>query len=464
MIEDIIRFVLKKIVPSEKERNEVRRVMKKITNITERVLRPYGLSYTLSGSMTRDTWMPEKKEFDIFILFPENTPRTTLEKQGIEIGKKIIKSAKGSYTIAYAEHPYTRGKIGKFEIDIVPCYKISSPEKIKSSVDRTPFHNKWIEKNLPLTLSNEVRLLKQFTKNIGIYGSDAKTMGFSGYLCEILIVYYGSFLKLITSAMRWKPGKVFIDIEKYYKDEAYRKKILKKFDGQPLIVIDPVDRMRNVAAALSPENFIRFVNACKGFVSKPSKSFFFSKPKPTNIEKIMRERETGFLCVVFKKPDIIPDILWPQLRKTKKRLINILEEYEFRPIGSTIHENDKYCFIVIELESLELPNLRKIVGPSIFTSKRSNEFIKKYKKRGRVWVEEKYWFAEVQREFKNAIKKLSHTLNVPLKTLLAKGIPSYIAKEISRYYKILNTKEIIDLSKRDSGFSLHMKRYFEESV
>ena len=89
----------------------------------------------------------------------------------------------GESWVEYAEHPYVSGKIGKFSLDIVPCYGIENCEKIISAVDRTPLHNEFLVlSNSKKNLSNDVRLLKKFLKGISVYGSDLKTAGFSGYL------------------------------------------------------------------------------------------------------------------------------------------------------------------------------------------------------------------------------------------------------------------------------------------
>ncbi|MBS7613865.1 hypothetical protein KEJ48_06465, partial [Candidatus Bathyarchaeota archaeon] len=42
----------------------------------------------------------------------------------------------------------------------------------------------------------------KFAKGIGVYGADIKTGGFSGYLCELLIVSYGDFIKTVESASK----------------------------------------------------------------------------------------------------------------------------------------------------------------------------------------------------------------------------------------------------------------------
>ncbi|NIS30872.1 MAG: tRNA CCA-pyrophosphorylase, partial [Actinobacteria bacterium] len=54
--------------------------------------------------------------------------------------------------------------------------------------DRTPFHAAYVEGRLNDELAAEVRVLKQLLEGIGVYGSDLKTRGFSGYLTELLVL------------------------------------------------------------------------------------------------------------------------------------------------------------------------------------------------------------------------------------------------------------------------------------
>src|SRR3989338_5555780 len=212
----VLQNVLKKITPSEQEKQAVHAVIEDVLEETKIIIKPHCLSVVLAGSFTRNTWLSHKKEFDIFIQFPVETSREDLEKLGLELGKKIVKSFKGSHVIAYAEHPYVRSKIKGYDVDIVPCYKVESAEKIKSAVDRTPFHNQYLSKKLHPHQSAEVRLMKMLCKVNGLYGSDLKTQGFSGYLCELLIVKYDDFKTLLKEVSGWLPGQVFIDLEGKY--------------------------------------------------------------------------------------------------------------------------------------------------------------------------------------------------------------------------------------------------------
>jgi len=296
----ILEQVLERITPTPAERKGMEKAIGKTTAVLETMLKGTKLTYTLAGSFIRDTWMRDKKEFEIFIMFPEDTPRDVLEREGLELGKSLTDKMGGTYRIAYAEHPYVRGSIMGFDADIVPCYSLKSADHIKSAVDRTPFHNKWIAANLKPKQSAEVRLLKQFAKAHGIYGSDTKTQGLSGYLCELLVIHYGSFLGFAEAAAGWKPGDVFIDIEKHHSkpaadaassrpDELMRK----RFRDQPLVVIDPVDRERNVAAALSHENFNKLAVLCRQFTEKPSVSFFFPPKVRVSIKSLKKNMDSG---------------------------------------------------------------------------------------------------------------------------------------------------------------------------
>ena len=348
-------------------------------------------------------------------------------------------------------------------MDIVPCYKVESAEKIKSAVDRTPFHNQYLSKHLHPHQSADVRLMKMFCKVNGLYGSDLRTQGFSGYLCELLIIKYDSFKNLVSQSSNWHPGQVFIDLEGKYKGDK------KEFWNQPLIVIDPVDPKRNVAAALSPAVFVKFVKLSKQFLDKPSENFFFKKIGPfrkrseiPKLAKKMKSRETLFLGIKFKRPNEVDDIIYPQLRKTAKRLADILKEYEFACLGNTVWTDNKHCLMIFELEVWNLPNIRRIPGPPIFAIKNAEEFVNKYKKLGRVWVEEDRWVAETKRPFKEAEKKLIDTLSEPAKILKAKGIASYMADSIAKGFKVLGPTQL--LKSADDELLKIIKNYLEENL
>ncbi|MDF1534713.1 MAG: CCA tRNA nucleotidyltransferase, partial [Methanosarcinaceae archaeon] len=315
--------ILKKIKPTADERTLLSTVADELIekiNSTAFTKNIPGVSAKLVGSAARGTWISGTHDLDIFITFPEETSREELEEFGLSIAREIAKDAERSEE-RYAEHPYINMRYRDFDVDLVPCFRVSSADKIKSAVDRTPFHNEFIQQNIN-GLEDDVLLLKQLMRGGGVYGSELRTQGFSGYLTELLVIHYGSFGKVLDSACNWKP-KLVIDIKEHSS--------LKHPD--PLVVVDPTDPKRNVAAALSLDNFSRFIDISRSFIQDPTEEMFFPPPalELTDHEFIERlnMRKSAIVAVVFKTPDVVDDILYPQLYKMEQATAALLEDYDF---------------------------------------------------------------------------------------------------------------------------------------
>jgi len=463
----ILLEVIKKIKPAKEQEKKIKAVSKKALSIANKLAKKYKGKGMLAGSITRDTWLPDKLEFDIFVLFPENMKKEKLEKAGLEIGKATIKKLKGTFSIEYAEHPYVSGVVEGVKVDVVPCFSVASPENIKSAVDRTPFHVKYIEKNLKKAQSKEVRLLKQFLKAHGLYGADAKTEGISGYVSELLIIKYKNFIECLKAVDKWSAGEV-VDIEGFYKKTDYQK-LRKEFRGSALIFIDPVDKNRNATAALSSKNFFLFKKAAKSFLKDPKEEEFFPKKlqpiTEEELRKFLNERGTQLLIVKFIPPKVIPDILWPQLRRFTERLQDILEEtkYEFKVLSRDCFTDERFiASAVLEMEVYRLPAVQKVVGPPIFDQDDSKRFLEKHAQ-DLTYVEENRWVAETKRQFLTARSKVEDSLKKPLDILLAKGIPSHIAERLVHGFDIIDDIEgIMKIVERNPEFGAFLRNFFQK--
>ncbi|MEM7827072.1 MAG: CCA tRNA nucleotidyltransferase [Candidatus Aenigmatarchaeota archaeon] len=450
--------VLQKIKPSKAEENEIKefiinliRVAKTITD-TEPVI---------VGSIGRGTWLSGDHDIDLFLMFPKSVSRDMLEKRGIKYAKKIVKVFEGRYVIKYAEHPYLHAKINGKTVDIVPCYRIKKGEKILSAVDRSPLHIEYIISRLDPSLKDDARLLKQFCKGIGIYGSDAKRSGLSGYACELLIIHHGTFESVLKSVSKYKPGHI-IDIEGLWPKDP--KAIRKRFENAPLILIDPVDKNRNVTAALSHENFVKFVNKAEEYLNSPDIRFFFPIKKELSLKEIkkLQDRKTKFLGILFDKPDIIDDILYPQLRKALERLDKLLNYNEFKTLRKYEFVLKNKVILIFEVEEWTPPAIEKKIGPSIFATKNSKDFLKKYENAlYGPYIEKGLWVVEKKRVFTRADMLLKTFLNRDYDKLLEDGIPNYIAKNISKS-KILEHEKLWGLIKKKKALSVFLReKYFE---
>ena len=203
------------------------------------------------------------RDLDVFLLFDPGLSREQLEEEGLRLARHIADELSDGYFEKYAEHPYINATIEGFDVDLVPCFRVASAAAIRSSVDRTPFHTRYIGSKIA-SLVDDVLLLKQFAKAGGVYGSDQMTEGFSGYLCELLILHSTGFSALLEAAAAWNPGTL-IDLE------AHRTKDF----SEPLVVIDPVDPGRNVSASVSLDQMYAFVELARGYLDSPSRLFFF---------------------------------------------------------------------------------------------------------------------------------------------------------------------------------------------
>jgi len=401
--------VLNKVTPTKNYRKKLEQNIKELQQKIEREIQKKDLpvEIELVGSTAKDTYLQGNLDIDFFLKFPIDFSKEKIAENALSIGKKILTKTEESY----AEHPYLRGYYKEYKTEIVPCYKIEKASQKLSAVDRTPLHTKYVKNNLSEKQKSEVRLLKQFLKGIGCYGAEAEIEGFSGYLCEILIIKYSTFRQLIKNAINWKNGEKIILKTGKHPD----------FDT-PLVFIDPVDNNRNVASALTKNKFNFFIEACKNYQNKPQITYFFPNPvKPwtkEQIKKQIQKTEYKYLGIKTKKPDIIPENLYPQIRKATRSIHDECKRNDFKIKDATFHVNQKSIYIIIKTENKNLPEIKTHTGPPIKLKKNTQEFIKKwennplvkkgpYKQNNRLYVDIKRQYTNIEKFLKNEITKLS---------------------------------------------------------
>lgn len=447
----LLNEVLERIKPSESERRILSNIIRKVMGRAERYLVKHNLDVDVKveGSVAKDTWLSGDRDLDIFLRFPKSIGKNGLIKFGLEMAKFI---AGENYVECYAEHPYIEAEIEGFKVDLVPCFKVDSPSEIASSVDRTPFHTEYVNLRLNGHLKNEVRLLKKFMKGIGVYGAEIKIRGFSGYLCELLTIFYKSFIDVLKGSLKWHPFSTIIDIEGYY--AGFEDEALKMFNS-PLIVVDPVDRKRNVAAALSLNNMCKFMSAAHIFLKNPSLEFFFPKPvQPLSRSEILEqihERGSEFMFILTGCPKIHPDILWGQLYKSLEGIENLLRSFDFNIINSTVWSNEKDLVIfILELERLNLPTVKRHIGPPVYNLDDSERFLRKYLYSSKVLsgpsVENDRWVVYVKRKHTSAIKLIRDDI-------FRARLGELVKSAFQERFEILVNEEIIDIYVKNPFFA-----------
>jgi tRNA nucleotidyltransferase (CCA-adding enzyme) len=347
LLEDAVLTTLR---PTLAEREHVCGIAKRLLEAIAKSGKAQGM---VVGSIARHTWVRGDRDLDVFMLFDANLSREQLEEEGLALARTIAAEFSTKYHEKYAEHPYINAVIDDVDVDLVPCYNVDSATKIQSAVDRTPFHTRYITDKIN-GLIDDVLLLKRFSKAGGIYGSDQMTEGFSGYLCELLVLYYGGFTPLLKATADWHPH-IIIDPEHH---------AAKEFD-EPLIVIDPVDPRRNVAAAVSLDRMVEFVELARGYLDSPSEKYFLVPPLQTitkeELAALLAKRETGLYA--------------------KRSMLAIVEHLDRN--GFAVHHahytmEEERCMFLMELLVTKLPNVRIHNGPPLWNRVNAEKFREKH--------------------------------------------------------------------------------------
>lgn len=382
--------VLARIRPSLEEQTRIERVVRELLDRLKTTLTGKGWEAKpfLAGSVAKGTHLTGT-EIDVFVAFPPALPRSDLESRGLELGEILEKRAR-----LYAEHPYTRGWYGGFEVEIVPCYRITDATQRMSAVDRTPLHVDYVLGRIKDGQADEIRLLKAWAEGIGVYGAEAKVLGFSGYLCELLVLKCGSFRGVLENSLTWRRGQV-LELDR----AAGR-----SFE-EPLVVVDPVDPNRNVASAVSIDQLATFVHAAREYLRAPSERFFFARPlKPLTTPKLRalaKKRGGGLLAVSIPAPAVTEDVLYPQLRKAHRTLLDLFRRHEFQVSDSHFDIAGKEAIFLFEFAVHSLPNVVRHEGPPVWV-KNAKDFLDKWQRSKRTvagpFVLGERWAVDVTRE------------------------------------------------------------------
>jgi len=453
-MQEITQQVLKQITPTEADRAKVDAVTRELEQNVALACREEGIPAVVrvEGSVAKDTWLPENPDIDIFMRLPTSIPRKNLG----EVGLKIARKAAGGYDQVerFAEHPYLEITVEGYRVDIVPCYD-AKPGEWQSATDRTPYHTDYIKKHLTVGLHGDVRLLKKFMQGVGVYGAEIKVGGFSGYLCELLIMNYGSFAETIRTFAHYN-RRVTVDIKDYY---AERKNELPLLFPEPLVIVDPVDKGRNVASAVQPEKLYNFVGAARAFMKMPDTVFFYPlKTEAMPLERFKNQLETRGSSTVFLVVDqvaVVPDVMWGQLYKTKRSLHKLMGLNDYKILKDAVWSNEKTLSVfVFELQQRVLPNIKKHLGPPLEREPECESFLAKYAGNPQVisgpFIEEGRWVVMLPRKTTDAAAFLRKKLEDGGKN---SGVADLIAKSIRKKLRIMVDGEISGVYAENEDFA-----------
>jgi tRNA nucleotidyltransferase (CCA-adding enzyme) len=430
-MKELISKIQKSVVPTkiiEKSKNKIADLaFKLVENEIAKYPEVSGLEF--GGSYAKGTWLSKDADIDIFVKFKKNISEEKFE----QISKKIGFNALKSYSpyIRYSEHPYVEAKIKDTKINVVPFYDVKLGEW-KSSADRSPFHTKFMGKSLTTKMRNEVRILKAFLKSNGIYGAEIAKQGFSGYVSEVLILNFGSFENTIKSISSIKKKQII-------------GKTTKKFETS-IVIIDPIDGNRNLAAAISNENVGKFILVSRGFKEKPRLAFFKNKKSKTS-----KKYWNNLLVIKFDFKPRSPDIIWGQIKRATTSLSTQLELGGFNVLRNKAHTDQvKDAYLLFFLESTKISNTYSKNGPEFFRENSSKSFISKNLKNTELmWIETNGKIISLEkRKHTDAVKFITEFLKKNLQT----GVPKGLLSDFKRGFRVsIGNKNLSKSIKEEAG-------------
>jgi len=385
-MKSILNSAKKEATPPKKLQEKKQRIAKKVCDLVNQCIEKHVqvVGFELGGSYAKGTWLPEKADIDIFVKFNKKTSEKDFRNIGTKIGFQSLKKHK-PYT-RHAEHPFVEAVVDGTRVNIVPCYDVSRGEW-QSATDRSIYHTKFMLQKLSNSLKGEVRILKKFFLHIDVYGAEIAKEGFSGYVSEVLISYFGSFEKTIKKISELKKGQVI-------------GKSTKKFDS-PIVIIDPVDNNRNLGTAISMDNLGKFVLASRVFLKKPSKKFF-KKP----ISKRIMKNNDKIVVVQFKFKDRSDDIIWGQIKRASNALKTQLELGGFTVLRNSSAKDEKEnAALIFLLHTKKIESSLVRSGPEISSKEHCEKFIAaNLKKSQLMWINEEGKIQSLQKRKRDDVK------------------------------------------------------------
>jgi len=459
-LEIVLQHVAKKIVPSDQEKEKMVGLSQAIQREVEDVLASSGIQAKVSpqGSFARGTWISQEADLDIFARFPPTMER----EEWVEKVFPTLRKYFSRYRVIerYAEHPFLEFHVEGVRVNIVPCYDVKRGEW-KSATDRTPYHTEFMQKHLTPELRLEARLLKKFAKGTATYGAEIKIGGFSGMLIDTLVLYYPSFMETLRHASSWNKGTL-LEIGKPEGIVSPKE----KDPNVDLVVIDPVDPNRNLAAAVRPDKLWSFVAAGRQFLRNPGLWYFFPpefKPKTRQqFAKRIDDTRHEILAITFKHPVLVPDVLWGQLMKLERSLLDMMTREEFSLYRSVLWSDEtKESAILFEAGLTTLPAVRLQKGPPVSKSEDSMSFLEKHLKardtaRG-PWIEADRWMIEKKcaiLSIRDLVKAAAREDHYGL------SLPKQLGESFRKSVKVLQNREVLSMLGR-KGFDKSLWEFLE---
>ena len=389
--------IIKNLSPSKTERESVSKVINDFLKKIKPKLKECKL--LIGGSMGKDSWLAGDHDVDIFVKFPKNYVKKDISK----ILQDKLKNIK--YDLVHGSRDYLQVKQGSYLFEIIPVLDIKKHEEAANITDVSPLHVTWVKANNKYP--EQVRLTKAFLKANNLYGAESYKKGFSGYVVELLTIYYNGFMNLVETASNWKEP-IVIDLSKFYKNKKEVVNNLNKDKFSSLILIDPIQPNRNAAASLSQERFKEFINLCKKYLKHPHEEFFIEKK--FNVNELKKKYNKDEIILLEAEPlkgkeDVIGSKLLKLFNYVRDKVSS--EGWKIKE-ANWFWNNEALFYYVIEKKELSKEVIH--YGPPKKLIENVNQFRKKWKNyklsqdNYRVYIKLKRKYTKVKDYVKSLLK------------------------------------------------------------
>lgn len=349
--------ILDSIVLNKKEEQELKKTIKEFLEL----LKNKDIKFFVGGSYAKNTFLKGNLDIDVFARFAYKDRFLDISK---ELGK-FLRSRFKKVVKVHGSRDYYHVKYNDLVFEIVPVLNIKKANKAENIMDVSPLHVKFVKRKSNGRIQKDIKLLKLFLKANNLYGAESYIKGFSGYVCELLIIYYGGFDKLIKEVRNWNKEEVICFSRNKEKILASMSKSKKH---GPLIVVDPVQDDRNAGAAIGKRNYEKFIKLCKAYDG--NKNFFVKK-------EVLLSKLKGYTIFQIKPLEGKRDIVGAKLLSLLERMKREFVHYDFK-IEDYGWKFEDEVYFWFKAEKLNKEKLH--IGPSVKDKKHVIAFTKRWKK------------------------------------------------------------------------------------
>ncbi len=415
---ELLEELRKEWRPSEKEAAAVEKVAAAFVRKLHSALKRARVKANpvVGGSGAKGTWLRGMHDIDVFVCF-DYAKYKGKSRELSEFLAAAMKKAFPKHERLHGSRDYFRIPSQGYNFEIVPILRITKASHALNITDVSLLHSYWVKGKTRKNpeLSDDIRLAKAFCKAQRVYGAESYVRGFSGYACEVLTAYYGSFLKLVTAAVKWKKQmdagkKIIIDAANHYKKRDPLRELNQAKVQSSLVVIDPVQKDRNATAALSNETLNTFIGAATAFIKKPEKSFF--ERQEITADKLRQEAKGKQLVIVEAEPVRgKDDVVGAKLVKAHEHILLQLKEQGFA-VAESGWEWDKkgegnamFWYVIQKGE----PGPEVRYGPPLGNKLHAEKFKEEHegKKGRRLFERNGRLYAEIEREYRQPQQLIS---------------------------------------------------------